>query len=129
MCANYYPLRRQQVNTARHVRQQMTTAQVIDAVVRATPRVGNNSGVHKYNNEDPKKYKMRATQLSHRTQPFISLQSSSSPRSLLSSLLCASSPPSPSWIVVKDPTSGETYYYNNGVIQWIMPVGPAAQSG
>ena len=116
VCAKYYPLRRQQVKTARHVRQQMTTAQVLDAVVSATPRGGNNN-----------KSKTRAIQLSHRTQPFISLQSSSSPRSLLPSLLCASSPPPPSWIVVKDPTSGETYYYNSGVIQWIMPVGPAAQ--
>ena len=114
-------LRRQQVNTARHVRQQMTTTQVIYAVMRATLRVRNNNEVHKYNNEDPKKYKMRATE----QKPLFR----SSPRSLLSSICNASSGglSSPSWIVVKDPTSGETYNNNNGAIQWMLPVGPAAQ--
>ena len=88
---------------ARHVRQQMTTAQVLDAVVRATPQVGNNN-----------KSKTRAKRAEPQNKTFISLRSSSRPRSLLSSISGASSHlPSPSSIVVKDPTSGETYFYNN----------------
>jgi len=38
------------------------------------------------------------------------------------------SAPPPPWSAAKDPTSGNTYYYNTqtGVVQWTMPAGPAA---
>ena len=86
----------------------MTTAQVLDAVVRATPQVGNNF-----------KSKTRAKRAEPQNKTFISLQSSSRPRSLLSSISGASSHlPSPSWdeveaLLVKDPTSGESYFYDS----------------